>query len=181
MDNGESSYRRFLDGDDEGLRTLIDDYYDGLVLYLNTYLRDEHEAEDMAEETFVILATKKPRFDGASSFRTWLYSIAGKITASRLRKKRAVPVDIRPGTAARDLTAVEDAYIREESKRELRAALDSLQAEYRQVLWLYFFEDMAYGDIAKIMKKTLPGVDHLMRRAKAELKEEMIRRGLDHT
>ena len=38
-----------------------------------------------------------------------------------------------------------------------------------------------YGDIAKIMKKTLPCVDHLMRRAKAELKEEMIRRGLDHT
>lgn len=35
MDNGASSYRRFLDGDDEGIVELIKDYKDGLTLYLN--------------------------------------------------------------------------------------------------------------------------------------------------
>lgn len=36
MDNGTSSYRRFLDGDDSGMVELVRDYKDGLLLYLNT-------------------------------------------------------------------------------------------------------------------------------------------------
>ena len=39
MDNGASSYRRFLDGDDQGMEELIRDYKDGLLLYLNKYIR----------------------------------------------------------------------------------------------------------------------------------------------
>ena len=35
MDNGERSYRRFLDGDDKGLAEIVRDYSDGLTLYLN--------------------------------------------------------------------------------------------------------------------------------------------------
>ena len=37
MDNGESNYRRFLNGDDEGLTLIIKDYKDSLILYLNSY------------------------------------------------------------------------------------------------------------------------------------------------
>ena len=37
MDNGASSYRRFLDGDDEGIVEIIRDYKDGLILYLNAF------------------------------------------------------------------------------------------------------------------------------------------------
>ena len=35
MDNGASSYRRFLDGDDKGIAEIVGDYKDGLILYLN--------------------------------------------------------------------------------------------------------------------------------------------------
>lgn len=38
MDNGASSYRRFLDGDDKGLEEIVRDYKDGLILYLNSYV-----------------------------------------------------------------------------------------------------------------------------------------------
>ena len=38
MDNGASSYRRFLDGDDSGMVELVRDYKDGLLLYLNSYI-----------------------------------------------------------------------------------------------------------------------------------------------
>ena len=40
MDNGASSYRRFLDGDDEGIVEIIRDYKDGLILYLNGFTQD---------------------------------------------------------------------------------------------------------------------------------------------
>lgn len=39
MDNGASSYRRFLDGDDKGIAEIVGDYKDGLILYLNGYFK----------------------------------------------------------------------------------------------------------------------------------------------
>ena len=45
MDNGASSYRRFLDGDDSSFVEIIRDYYDGLTLYLNVYVRNLSVAE----------------------------------------------------------------------------------------------------------------------------------------
>ena len=47
MDNGASSYRRFLDGDDEGLTLIIKDYKDGLILYLNGYVSNIYVAEEI--------------------------------------------------------------------------------------------------------------------------------------
>ena len=40
MDNGASSYRRFLDGDDNGITEIVENYKDGLILYLNGYVKN---------------------------------------------------------------------------------------------------------------------------------------------
>ena len=79
MDNGESSYRRFLAGDDEGLHEIICTYRAGLILYLNSFVQNIHTAEDLTEDTFAELAIKCPKFSGKSSFKTWLYAIARNI------------------------------------------------------------------------------------------------------
>ena len=75
MDNGASSYRRFLNGDDEGLTSIIKDYKDGLILYLNGYVNNIYVAEEIMEETFFKLAVKKPKFNERSSFKSWLYTL----------------------------------------------------------------------------------------------------------
>lgn len=52
MDNGASSYRRFLDGDDKGIAEIVGDYKDGLILYLNCYVNNIFIAEELTEDTF---------------------------------------------------------------------------------------------------------------------------------
>ena len=47
MDNGACSYRRFLDGDDCGIAEIVKAYKDGLILYLNGYVKNIHIAEDL--------------------------------------------------------------------------------------------------------------------------------------
>ena len=64
MDNGACSYRRFLDGDDKGLVELVGEYKDGLILFLNGYVNNISVAEELTEETFFRLITKKPRYSG---------------------------------------------------------------------------------------------------------------------
>ena len=61
MVKDEILYRRFLDGDDEGLALLMERYGSSLTLYIDGYLHDIHEAEDLMIEAFAYLIAKKPR------------------------------------------------------------------------------------------------------------------------
>ena len=79
MDNGASSYRRFLDGDDKGIAEIVGDYKDGLILYLNGYVNNILIAENLTEDTFFRLITRKPRYSGKSTFKSWLYAIGRNV------------------------------------------------------------------------------------------------------
>ena len=72
MPNGESSYRRFLTGDDNGIVEIVRDYKDGLILYLNSFVRNLTVAEELCEDAFVKLAVRRPHFRENSSFKTFL-------------------------------------------------------------------------------------------------------------
>ena len=87
MDNGASSYRRFRDnGDVHGLDEIIIEYSDGLIFYLTSIVGKMQTAEELAEDTFVLLGTKKPKYNGKSSFKTWLYAIGRNIAVDYIRK-----------------------------------------------------------------------------------------------
>lgn len=85
MDNGASSYRRFLNGDDAGIVEIIKDYKDGLILYLNGFVQNIYAAEELAEETFIKLVVNKPTFSKKSTFKTWLYAIGRNVAIDYTR------------------------------------------------------------------------------------------------
>lgn len=179
MEAGEIYYKNYLAGMDMAMKDLIDEYYDGLALYLNTYVRNLTVAEDLAEDTLVELAIKKPAFNQRSSFKTWLYAIGRNITIDYIRresKKTTFPIDEYEECIADDKN-IEDNYIASEEKTQLHRALAKLKYEYRQVLWLVYFEDMSHKEVARVMRKTVISVEHLIRRAKAALKREMEKEG----
>ena len=61
MSTDEEFYKQYLCGDEAGLEALMKKYGDPLTLYINGYLHDVHEAEDLMIEAFSYLFTKKPR------------------------------------------------------------------------------------------------------------------------
>ena len=181
MDDGAVQYQRFLDGDEIGLRALIDLYYDGLALYLNTYLRNLSAAEELAEDVFVLLATRRPAFGGRSGFKTWLYAIGRHRAVDRLRRSRhaPLPIDACETVIADDLD-VEKHYIQDEEKRAVHGAMSRLKADYRQALWLVYFEDMSQQEVAQVMERSVGSVEHLLRRARAALRSEMQKEGFTY-
>ena len=182
MDNGASSYRRFLDGDDTGFVEIVRDYKDGLILYLDSFVRNVTAAEELAEDTFVRLGVKKPHFAGKSSFRTWLYAIGRNVALDALRKQArrgAASLDdcAEPADAAESL---ESAYLREERKIIVHKAMNRLKSEYRQVLWLIYFEGFSCKEAAEIMKKSTHSIETLTYRARQALKSELMGEGFQH-
>lgn len=180
MDNGMDSYQRFLEGDDSALAELIGGYKDGLMLYLNSFVRDVATAEELTEEVFVKLVLKKPRFSQRSSFKTWIYAIARNTAIDYLRRNQRQDAPLEEYPHLSDEAELERSYIYEEEKRLLHTCMKRLKPEYRQVLWLVYFEGFSCRQIGRIMKKTTHGVETLAYRARVALKKILIKEGFTY-
>ena len=137
MDDGESSYRRFLDGDDNGFVEIVRDYKDGLILFLNSFVNNIDVAEELTEETFVKLGIKKPKYKPKASFRTWLYAIGRNVAIDYIRKNRKyneISIDDY-AEALSDEISLEKSYIRQEQKISLHKAMRKLKPEYTTQHW----------------------------------------------
>lgn len=182
MDHGAESWRKFLNGDDEGIVEIIRDYKDGLILFLNRYVSNIHIAEDLAEDTFFRLVTRKPRFSEKASFKTWLYTIGRNTAVSHLRHSGRIceqPVE-ELAAAGADQDALEYAYIRDEEKILLHKTLSALNADYSTVLYLKYFEDLSHEQIAAVMKKNKRQITNLMYQAKKALRTELDKEGFHY-
>ena len=175
MDNGASSYRRFLDGDDEGIVEIIRDYKDGLILYLNGYVSNIFVAEELMEETFFKLVTKKPKFSGKYAFKTWLYTIGRNVAVDYLRHHKKIadtPIDDLENCLFEE-ESVERTYLQEEQKITLHRAMRKLKVEYRQILYLTFFDGFSNADAAVAMNRSKRQIENLVYRAKKALKAQL--------
>lgn len=182
MDNGAICYSRFLDGDENGIVEIIRDYKDGLILYLNGFTQNIFTAEELAEETFIKLVVNKPRFSGKSTFKTWLYAIGRNKAIDYLRRNSKIkesPIDDYRNMVS-DEENLEKEYIKEERKIVVHRALKKLKTEYRQVLFLTFFEGFDNAQIGAVMKKSKRQVENLVYRAKMSLKSELEKEGFSY-
>lgn len=177
MNSSADSYRSFLSGDTDGLTQIVSTYREGLILYLNSLVRDIHLAEDLTEETFVKLILKKPRLKDDTAFKTWLYTIAGNIARDHLRSRKIKVSPLEDQPYLQDEMDLEQTYIQQEQKILLHRAMDKLKTEYRQVLWLVYFEGFSNKETAYILKRTVHNTEVLVSRARGALKRKMLEEG----
>ena len=175
MDVDAQNYQRFLDGDNDGLSALVEAYKNTLTLYLCAFAPDVFTAEDWMEDTFVKLAVKRPRFAGRSSFKTFLFAVARNIARDHLRRQKktsTVPLDD-AANARSEQQSVEEQYLRQEAKIRLHRAMETLPAQYRQVLYLRYFEDLPPREIANVLHRRPKQVESLLYHAKQTLKAKL--------
>ena len=182
MDNGASSYRRFLDGDVGGLAEIVGDYKDGLILYLNSYVKNIFIAEELTEDTFFRLITKKPRYSGKSTFKSWLYAIGRNVAVDHIRRNSKLPTvpieDVEDYLSQEQ--SLEESYIKQARNRIVHKALADLSADYRAVLWLVFFEGFSNREVAIILKKNDRQIKNLLYRAKQSLRSKLEKDGFHY-
>lgn len=183
MDSGGADYIRFLSGDDDAFVEIIRQYKNGLIFYLDTFTHNLDAAEDLMEDTFVKIVTKKPVFRANSSFKTWLYAIGSNVARDWLRKNRRAAMVVSMEDLSWDLAAqdnLERDFFQRENWITLRKALRTIQADYARVLYLVYFEGFSNEQAAKIMGKSKRQVENLLYRGKHSLKAELERKGFSY-
>lgn len=147
---------------------------------------DAEDARDLAQETFLRAWSSLRGFEGASSFGTWLHSIAINQVRSEMRKrsarKRGAPASLDAMRGEADegsfdppSSAPEPSEVlstREDVVR-LRRAIDDLDPEQREALVLREFQGLSYEEIAEATGVPVGTVRSRLFRARSELRERM--------
>lgn len=175
-------YIDYLSGTDtDALGILFEKYKDGLVLFLYGIVGNMEDAEELMMDTFAVLVSGTARYTEKkeASFKTWLFAVAKNQARHFLRKKSRYPVsdveierDIKDGDEQPESQLIQD-----ESKVELYNALEEINPEYRQVLYLMYFEDLKPEQISRIIKKTVKQTYNLAARGKTALRKVLERMG----
>ena len=173
----ESLYRQYLSGDDAGLEALMKKYGDPLTLYINGYLHDVHEAEDLMIEAFSYLFTKKPRIrDGG--FKAYLYKTARHMALRHKSRRRIIFSLDNLTREAEAQTLVEEVVRTKERNQILHLCMDELNPDYREALYLTYFEGMSYQQAAEVMGKSVKQITNMVYRGKERLRGLLKREGI---
>ena len=177
MISDEELYRQYISGDETGLDELMKKYGDPLTLYINGYLHDVHEAEDLMIEAFSYLFTKKPRIrDGG--FKAYLYKTARHM-ALRHKSRQRLSFNLDDLTEEPDgQILVEEVVQTKERDQILHSCMDVLNPDYRESLYLTYFEGMSYLQAAEVMGKSVKQITNMVYRGKERLRGLLEREGI---
>ena len=172
MDNGASSYRRFLDGDESAFDEIMKELFDNLVFFIDRYVHDIHAAEDIAIDAFSDLVVNKHRYNFKVTLKTYLFMLGRSRALNYIKHRKVIDfVELAEADkATSEQETLEEIVLADERKRVVNNALNSLPDDMRVVIHLIYFEDLSYDEAAKVMKKNRKQVDNILYRAKKELR-----------
>ena len=171
MDNGASSYRRFLNGDESAFEDIMKELFHGLVFFIDGFVHDTHAAEDIAIDTFSDLVVHRHRYNFKVSLKTYLYMVGRSRALDYIKHRKVIEfTELSELQTVADDEVLEETVLKSEQKRRIHAALAKLPRDMREVVHLIYFDEMTYEEAAKVMRKNRKQVDNLLYRAKKELR-----------
>jgi RNA polymerase sigma-70 factor (ECF subfamily) len=158
----------------EAFGVLAARYRDALSTFARRYVRDAHEAGDVAQEALLRAYQHLDTFERGGSFRPWLFAIArnASFDALRHRKRVSACAELDEGVPS-PTPGPEELALRDDDARSVRYALAALPERYRTVLELYYVSGLRYREIAVALGLPLGTVKTHINRAKERLRSEL--------
>jgi RNA polymerase sigma factor (sigma-70 family) len=155
------------------LEEVMKEHGSDLVRLAFNYVKDKETAKDMVQNTFIKCYENLDNFRYDSSIKTWLYRITINQCKDYLRSwhYRKVKAKSFFGSAVTSfLPSAEDKVIRDSESEEIKDFIFSLPKNYREVMFLYYYESLSIREIAEVTGLKVNTVKTRMKRAKQRLK-----------
>ncbi len=154
MENGWESYLRFLEGDQSALKTIVRLYWDSMLLFTNSYVHNLSDAEDIAQEALIKLSIKRPHLVHENQLKAYLFKICRNLAINHMKKqKRHVEMSQEITENIEDeMQEIETRMELKDSAQALHRAMQKLKLEYREILYLRYFEQLTIPECSKVMK-----------------------------
>ena len=175
----EELIARFQNGDEQAYVELVNRYRDRLMTFVYRFVNDGVIAEDIVQDTLVKLYTHKDYYRNIAKFSTCIYTIAGNLAKTELRKKKRRKVTNLSEMGTEDweyqIPAVErdtgDKVQSQFAEQQIQRAIQSLPLHFRTVVILRDIQELSYEEISKIVEVPLGTVKSRINRARLQLQE----------
>lgn len=172
QDLDEKLIKNYIGGSEESFKILINRHTPAIYNYSRRFVGEDY-ANDVTQEVFIKVWRNLNKFDNSKAhFRTWLFAIARNTITDYLRKKKIVlfsSLDTEEETFEQNIEdkviLPDQALIKLEDKEYLNKVLKQLPPNYKEVLILYYQEDMTFKEIGEVLNKPLNTVKSYHHRA----------------
>lgn len=150
----------------EALENLFRKYYNEAKLYVVTLCHDLSLAEDIVSDSFYKAFTKID--EEKESFKFWLFKVCRNAYFDYLKRTRRL-TELNDNLGRDDDLAAR--IIRNEEYQSLYRAISLLKPNYREIILLYYFDELTVSEIAGITEQSVENVKVQMYRARMKLKD----------
>lgn len=153
----------YANGNDKAFEVLLNRYQEKIYTSIYLFVKDSALADDIFQEVFIkiIETLRKGRYNHEGRFLQWAMRISYNMCVDHFRKTKRRPkvtptetFDILEVLSTKDLNA-EDCIIKSQTHDKVRALVDNLPAEQREVVILRHYADLSFKEIAKLTKVSI--------------------------
>ncbi len=183
--------QRLLEGDEKAFVEIVTRYHESLVRVARYYVANESSAEDVAQETWIAVLRGVDRFEGRSSFKTWLFRVlVNRARTAGVKEHRVVPVD--PQTSERSVSpsrfdqggtwieppvpfteAIENGIVNEPIVRLVHESISRLPESSRAVVTLRDVQGLSTVEVADLLGLSEANVRVILHRSRARIRSEV--------
>jgi RNA polymerase sigma-70 factor (ECF subfamily) len=167
-------------GERDALELLVERYQGRVYRFGLKMCRDSEDAKDVLQDTLLAAARGVRDFRGASSFSTWLYTIARSFCLKKRRRSKFAPQEARSldtDAGASQLVdsaqLPDDALAHRQVERALEDAIAALAPKYREVLLLRDVEGLTAPEVAEVLGLSVQAVKSRLHRARLSVREQI--------
>jgi RNA polymerase sigma-70 factor, ECF subfamily len=172
-------------GDRAAFTELVEKYKRPVMNFVFRSLRDEIEAEDLAQNVFLQAYKSRSRYRQTAKFSTWLFTIARNLCLNEIRRRSRHPAESIEETHAehedqprqqyedKSQIAPPDKLLHGELARKIEEALAGLPENQRTAILLCRQDELSYEEIAEILDCSLSATKSLIHRGRETLKEKL--------
>ena len=164
-------------GDTEKFGLLMERYQDKLFRYGRKFLSSEDNIEDVVQEVFIKVYQNIRSFDSSQRFSPWIYRIAHNTYINAIKKSASGPLYLFDFDTLISHTVVDDPIVREREQKEMKEVVDNglaeIEPKYREILILFYLEDLSYKEIGEILQIPIGTVGVRIMRAREILKQRL--------
>lgn len=158
-----------MNGQKDAFAEIVRKYQHRVYFMALTRMRDQYEAEDLAQETFIQAYLKLASYDPQRSFRNWLFTICTNLGKNRLRSRARRREVLNPNPEVKPALAQDPEHCR----IDLMAALHKIPEKLRVPLFLKHVEGFSYDEISAVMKIGTSAAKMRVKRGRDQLAQHL--------
>ncbi len=177
----EDLIERFQKGDLYAFDLIVKRYKEQLLNFVYRFVGNQEEAEDIVQETFLRVYRKRKAYKRIAKFSTWIYTIAGNLSRTELRrrKRRKLFSVTDMGYEDRDYEISDEGYNPENhvegviQEEIIHTEINNLSPKFREVIILRDVQELSYEEISKIIRVPIGTVKSRVNRGRLKLQSKL--------